>query len=180
MEADIKLDANTLSFDGDRVVVTAPDLEVNSAAHRTDGNNLRRALVHDAEDGLTINFGGVNGDYPAGVRINGAVMLSTSLNLNGNGVMSALVLREHLIMRRPGTDDLFLDVNFFQSLYGLLTGEPVVATIQLNDFETAPEAVVIGGAPIVLKKPLDLAEEIRRLRGDIRVLKARVLALEGK
>ena len=68
--SDIRLD------DGEQVTVlcnnlnvTGHDLLLDSAARRKpNGPRFRRALVHDLNDSLTINFGG---DYPGGLRLNG-------------------------------------------------------------------------------------------------------------
>lgn len=67
--------------DSDTVVVVAPvlkvdghDVIVDSADRRKpNGPAYRRALVHDQNDGLTINF---NGDYTGGVTINGVRTLA--------------------------------------------------------------------------------------------------------
>ena len=177
MDADIKLDGSVVRLEGDRVAVTAPDLEVNSPARRTGAGHstLRRALVHDGRDGLTINFGG---DYPGGVFIAGNVELNAGLRSHGNCTMPGLILLEYLIMHRPNTDDLFLNAGFFQSLTDFLNGEPIVDTIQLDNFEPDPAMTPIGG-PVAMK-PVDLAAELHRLRAEIKSLKDRLHALDGK
>lgn len=76
---DIRLD------DTDTVVAIAPVFKVEGhdiildagERRRSDGPSFRRALVHDQNDGLTVNF---NNDYPGGVTINGV----TSLSVVGN------------------------------------------------------------------------------------------------
>src|SRR3954447_17900509 len=53
--------------------VHGSDLTLDSPARRKPGGpRLRRALVHDESDGLTINF---NGDYPGGVAVSGQLAL---------------------------------------------------------------------------------------------------------
>ena len=52
--------------------VHGSDLTLDSPARRKGGPRLRRALVHDQSDGLTINF---NGDYPGGVSVSGQLAL---------------------------------------------------------------------------------------------------------
>ncbi|MBQ1052264.1 hypothetical protein KBX50_27895 [Micromonospora sp. C51] len=74
MPTDIRLDdgnnADWISIEAAVVNARAADLILDSAARRgAGGGPFRRALVHNSEDGLTVNF---NGDYPGGVRINGA------------------------------------------------------------------------------------------------------------
>lgn len=53
----------------DNLTVQGHDLVLDSSKRRSDdGHGHRRAIVHDQNDGLTINFGG---DYPGGVTIVG-------------------------------------------------------------------------------------------------------------
>lgn len=53
----------------DRVVAETADLEVNLPSRRSKtSSTMRRAVVHDWGDRLTLNWGG---DYPGGVRIEG-------------------------------------------------------------------------------------------------------------
>ena len=71
MATDIKLDegdGNWLVIEGSVLKTTASDLILNSPGRRPQTGGLRRALVHDSRDGLTINF---NGDYPGGVTMGG-------------------------------------------------------------------------------------------------------------
>jgi hypothetical protein len=71
--ADIKFGVGTyaewLTVEADVVMSKSSDLMLDSPSRRKKKLGLRRALVHDVEDGLTINF---NGDYPGGVTLNGA------------------------------------------------------------------------------------------------------------
>lgn len=60
----------------DRVVAETTDFEVNFPPHRSTptpggsvASGMRRALVHDFDDALTVNYAG---DYPAGVRVQGS------------------------------------------------------------------------------------------------------------
>jgi hypothetical protein len=54
------------------MLIRGHDVMVDSASRRRHGlvTGFRRALVHDQNDGLTINY---NGDYPGGVTINGTI-----------------------------------------------------------------------------------------------------------
>ena len=76
MPSDIRLRDETsgsdewLVVEGAVLKATTSDVMVDSPARRSDGGGrFRRALVHDFDDGLTINFAG---DYPGGVTINDA------------------------------------------------------------------------------------------------------------
>jgi hypothetical protein len=76
---DILLDDNeTMTVVAPVLKVEGHDVIVDSAERRVpDGPSFRRALVHDQNDGLTINFGN---DYPGGTTINGL----NSLAVNGD------------------------------------------------------------------------------------------------
>ncbi|HSD10815.1 MAG TPA: hypothetical protein VLF14_07510 [Candidatus Binatia bacterium] len=77
MPTDVKLDqganGNWVVIEGDVLKAAASDFILVSDARRKNSRKLRRALVHDANDGLTINF---NRDYPGGVTINDVVALN--------------------------------------------------------------------------------------------------------
>lgn len=69
MPTDVKLDqvnGNYLVLEADVVKATATDLLLDAPSRRNGGGPLRRALVHDQGDGLTVNFAG---DYPGGVTL---------------------------------------------------------------------------------------------------------------
>jgi hypothetical protein len=69
--ADIVLDhpPNEITLLCNTMKVQGPDFLLDFIARRRpNGPNLRRALVHDENDGLTLNF---NNDYPGGVTITG-------------------------------------------------------------------------------------------------------------
>ena len=75
MATDIRLDEGDgtyLVIDARVVKAAASDFMLDSAERRHGGGPLRRALVHDQNDGLTINFGG---DYPGGVTLAGVAQV---------------------------------------------------------------------------------------------------------
>jgi hypothetical protein len=84
MPTDIKLDqqgGDWLVFAAGVLKTTASDLILDSPGRRRGGPSPhRRALVHDAQDGLTINFAG---DYPGGVTVTGNLVVSGDLRLAG-------------------------------------------------------------------------------------------------
>jgi len=76
MATDIKLDQSDgthLVLEAQVVKIEGADLMLDSAQRRTGGGTFRRALVHDTNDGLTINF---NKDYPGGVTISDVVEIT--------------------------------------------------------------------------------------------------------
>ncbi len=80
MPTDIKLDqqgGNWLILEGSVLKTTASDLMLDSPGRRRGGSSPhRRALVHDSQDGLTINFAG---DYPGGVTVTGNLAITGNL-----------------------------------------------------------------------------------------------------
>jgi hypothetical protein len=68
--SDIKFQGEWVIVEGNWTKLSTVDLMLDSPARRKTSGGLRRALVHDHDDGLTINYGR---DYPGGVRINGPV-----------------------------------------------------------------------------------------------------------
>jgi hypothetical protein len=64
----VTVQCNNLHVQGHDFLLDAP------ARRKPNSPAFRRALVHDQNDGLTLNFGG---DYPGGVKINGWSPTST-------------------------------------------------------------------------------------------------------
>jgi hypothetical protein len=91
MPTDIKLDqqgGNWLILEGSVVKTTAADLMLDAPARRRGGPSpYRRALVHDEQDGLTINFAG---DYPGGVTVTGNLAVTGDLKLAGTALGATL------------------------------------------------------------------------------------------
>lgn len=67
--------------------LTTWDLCLDHPDRRSAAGGHRRALVHDFNDGLTINWAG---DYPGGVTIRGAVKMPNSLSVQGTDVKAKL------------------------------------------------------------------------------------------
>lgn len=78
MSSDIKLDGDWVVIEGTWIKGQVCDLILDKPDRRIDNNGVRRALVHDFNDGLTINY---DGDYPGGVKIQGNVVLPDELNV---------------------------------------------------------------------------------------------------
>lgn len=77
-----------VNVDSRVVKVVGTDVMLDSPGRRRETTNPhRRALVHDFNDGLTINW---SSDYPGGVTINGAVKLPGTLTVAGKEIGSLL------------------------------------------------------------------------------------------
>lgn len=71
MTTDVRLDqvdGSFLELEARVVKAIGSDFMLDQPSRRKGGGPHRRALVHDQNDGLTINFGG---DYPGGVTLVG-------------------------------------------------------------------------------------------------------------
>jgi hypothetical protein len=84
MATDIKLDqqgGNWLVAESQVLKSTATDLMLDAQSRRRGGPSThRRALVHDYNDGLTLNYAG---DYPGGVTLTGDARVSGDLRVVG-------------------------------------------------------------------------------------------------
>lgn len=94
-DADIVLDGNVVFVDGDAAEFRVTDLKIDSPVRRKNPDGWRRALVHNEDDGLTINFAS---DYPDGVTIEGKAKLDRI-------VANRATLQELRLDRRIHSDD---------------------------------------------------------------------------
>lgn len=95
---DIRFDGDWIHLEGAITKSATTDLMLDSPGRRQTNTAYRRALVHDFQDGLTINWAN---DYPAGVTIN------SCKTINGHNNLDWLVVRSR-ITQVMGTD-LMLD-----------------------------------------------------------------------
>lgn len=91
MATDIKLDqhgGDWLVVEGAVLKATATDFMLDSPQRRgAGGGAYRRALVHDFQDGLTINY---NGDYPGGVTVAGNLAVNGEVKASGMDLHAAV------------------------------------------------------------------------------------------
>lgn len=81
MTTDVRLDqvdGSFLELDARVVKAISSDFMLDEPSRRKGGGPHRRALVHDQNDGLSINF---SGDYPGGVTITGVRFLDVTGDL---------------------------------------------------------------------------------------------------
>lgn len=88
MATDIKLDqqgGGWLVAESQVLKSTATDLMLDAPGRRRGGTSPhRRALVHDFNDGLTLNYAG---DYPGGVSVTGNAAVTGNLTVSGELVV---------------------------------------------------------------------------------------------
>lgn len=106
MATDIKLDqqgGDWLIVEGRVLKTTATDFMLDSPGRRRGGSSpFRRALVHDAQDGLTINF---SGDYPGGVTVSGNLVVTGDVKVAGTALGATIASLQLAINRLHGTTD---------------------------------------------------------------------------
>jgi hypothetical protein len=132
-----------------QVVIDAWDLCLDSPDRRNPAypTPYRRALVHDPNDGLTLNWGQ---DYPGGVTINGVVSVPQQLEVRGSS-------------RLEGGVEVFGDTR--------LEGKLEVRKLLIN-FTTT----IIGPqhVPIPITIQIDVASEIAALKEKVTALEKRL------
>ena len=74
---DIKFTDDTVMIEG-WTTLTYPDLKIDYEPRRTSPGGYRRTLVHNHQDGITINY---SEDYPGGVTISGQVKTPQELHV---------------------------------------------------------------------------------------------------
>ena len=106
MATDIKLDqqgGDWLIVEGRILKTTAHDFMLDSPVRRRGGPSaFRRALVHDEQDGLTLNFAG---DYPGGVSVHGNLVVTGDLKVAGTALGATLASLQSAIAKLHGTTD---------------------------------------------------------------------------
>jgi hypothetical protein len=153
MKSDIKLDNNHLHLEGDFIHCASMDFILdNPQRNKGMGGPLRRALVHDFNDGLTLNWAG---DYPGGVTIFGKTINLPGLDKNKipetNVGIAQAEKKGDFIHRKM--EQQFLPIK--------IKMEPEISTI-FDDIES----------------PVNLIKEIQRLRNIVLSLDRRVKELE--
>lgn len=152
-----------ITLENDRVVVDAPflllkgnrkevgsDFEIDNSGRRTEHENpRRRALVHDFDDRLTLNWGK---DYPGGVRILGDVGVP--------GHLDAGSIETHGLV-----------VTHTASSPGQVAGQPV-------DPARMPLRRVGGEGATTQTVTLDVGDELVGLRRRVAQLEAAVAVLQ--
>jgi hypothetical protein len=155
---DVLMDAEDGSFvvvDARVLKTTAADLILDSPArHKPGTRRLRRALVHDQQDGLTINF---HRDYPGGVTINDVVELNNRLgSLTISGVKEISPYIKAVGAAPAGGGSL------------VLRGELMI------------EPLTRGGDGDIPPDPVSLQQLLVEMRAHVERLARRVDELEGR
>jgi hypothetical protein len=145
-------DGNVLVLDARVVKAQGSDFILEADDRRKGGGPLRRALVHDQNDGLTVNFGG---DYPGGITMTGVAEVTPQ---QGSSLTPTLVVRGDISFEEITFSD------FHRTKGPVHAGPPF-------------KPLVEGGFS---KVTIILSEELRKMQSQIADLSAKVAALEAK
>lgn len=85
---------NVSELSGTHLRVHHHDLHLDNASRRSSSSGDRRAMVHDFNDGLTINW---NSDYPGGVTIRGQVNCPNGLTVGGQNILTLITTLQNRI-----------------------------------------------------------------------------------
>jgi hypothetical protein len=158
MATDVKLDQGDGTFlvlEARVVKAVASDFMLDSSERRKGGGPHRRALVHDQNDGLTINFAN---DYEGGVTINGALVIRDGERIRGGIFLNGPITIDGGIAMSRNLD---------------LTGD---IQFQIQHFNEIGDILSVP----LPTETVSLAETVKSLRSDILALQNRVAALEAR
>jgi hypothetical protein len=100
--SDIKLDADGdgwVTVETDVLKSSASDFMVDCPPRRKGPSDYRRALVHNVDDGLTLNFAG---DYPDGVTVDSRLEVHGDLQVRNGRLRLRPVDSVHAALPRTG------------------------------------------------------------------------------
>lgn len=174
--SDIKFDGETVIVEGAIFISKTTDLKLDSAGRRKVSGGNRRALVHDFDDGLTVNWAN---DYPAGVTLN------STKQINGHNNSDWLIVNSR-VSKFVGTD-LMLDspgrrkntsayrralVHDFQDGLTINWASDYPGGVTINGTVKVPGKLMIGAT--------DVGAIIASLQDSVKKLQQRVDVLESK
>lgn len=193
-KSDIKL---LDDFDG-QVEVAAPDFCVDGGPGRRKGSTTqyRRALVHDGDDGLNINWAN---DYVGGVTINGVKAVNghpDGVTINGLKKIATghpLAIESGFFSFQAGAAEFIGALIHLECQPEQAGGVKITGDVQFTDNAQFHKDVMFDGtlklsrtiqvgrnmAPQHIEIP-DLLSELLRLSNEISQLKDRVAKLEQK
>ncbi len=177
--SDIKFVGEDVRIEGDVLEVTCFDIALDNAGRRGSAAGRRRALVHDFQDGLTLNW---DDDYPGGVTINGNVKMPNGSTV---GLLQGTTLRcthhtlflDHAARRTPSPAPIVRKTQRRALVHD--TGDGLT----VNFASDYPGGVTIRGIvrtpDTLLVRNQDVLQLVVDLQARVDVLEARVQALEA-
>lgn len=166
--SDIKFDGEYVLIEGTWTKLATLDLMLDAPSRRRVAGGFRRALVHDGNDGLTINWAS---DYPGGVTINGDVKL-TQMSGYQLKLAYADVLLDKPERRRVTTGMRRALVHDFNDGLTLNWSSDYPGGVTINGAVTIPGSLTVASQ--------NVGSLLAGFETRIRQLEDRVRALEGR
>jgi hypothetical protein len=194
---DIRFDGDWIHLEGAVTKSATTDLMLDSAGRRRTNTPHRRALVHDFDDGLTVNW---DNDYPGGVSINSCKQISGSNNRDWLTVRSRVtqVFGTDLMLdggaaRRGGVFRPIRKVSPYRRALVHGWGDQLVLNwdhdysggVVVNGRVTIPDGAVVAGQDVaatlstLTAQVAGLASELAAANVAVADLTTRVAALEA-
>lgn len=167
---DITLEENKVNVNSRWLHVNSWDIMLDGPGRRSEESTpYRRALVHDGEDGLTINY---NMDYPGGVTLRGSVSLPETLNVAGNATFE----------QKPTVPDILLtELPVFRLDGDLFDGPDIPGVPTIPGIPGLPGGRRRGRRPLrPVREPGSLVDIIKAMQEKIRTLEERIETLEDR
>lgn len=166
--SDIKFSTNNeVVVESFSLKMTGADLKIDHTSRRTNNSAYRRAIVHDFNDGLTINWAN---DYPGGISLNGNVKVS---EISG----SHLRIRHHDLHldnanRRSSTSgNRRAMVHDFNDGLTLNWGNDYPGGVTIRGEVNCPQTLIVAGE--------NIQNLISSMANRLNVLESKVEALES-
>lgn len=182
--SDIKFVGDDVVIEGRKLQVSCFDVKLDNPGRRSTNAGQRRALVHDFQDGLTLNW---NNDYPGGVTINGNVNVPDGATVDL--LRGTVLLCTHHTLKLDNPTRRKLQASPANPRVPLRKTQRRALVHDTNDGLTVnfnadyPGGVTIRGKVSMpeklIVKGVDIFQTIAALQAQNAALEARVLALEA-
>ena len=163
MASDIKLHDQRVYVETKLLIANAWDIWLDAPDRKNGGSGPRRALVHNPDDGLTINWAN---DYPSGVTIEGPTTMNGHVSFSAAATVPDLTIKD-------------LELEALEPSPG--RGRPAfeIDPDELRPPIRGPGAAGIGRVAVPSSNDVSLRQYLQQARKEINDLKRRVAELEG-
>jgi hypothetical protein len=139
-----------VNIDDGNLTLKGADLKLDAPDRRKNQTPFRRALVHDFNDRLTLNWGK---DYPGGVKICGEVNIDDgNLTLKGNAAISGSLKTNEALISDLKTDKIELQGT------SQIGGGPIHLT-QFNSVKIKPNLMEVSVSSSIFRSTLSISSD---------------------
>ena len=158
MNSDIKLDGEGdgwVTIESEVLKANSSDFMLDNSSRRKNTDGFRRALVHNENDGLSVNF---NGDYPGGVKIGGNTTVEGGLTVVGRLRLHKIDSPENALPRKGNVGDIIAVQN--------ATIEPTAAVNEISLWICIGKRIGVGEGDEVWWQRISVGEPVAGTRDD--------------